>query len=124
MSAGVFKSLVSEITYGYGEDIYNRLANFTRMYDTTWRNLNQCRRDIRLKVYEVMAVPTLLYGNKAGVVKRRYESRIRSAEMRFLRAANGCTRQDCIRNTCVREELNTFSVDGKPREYRQNGWIM
>ena len=43
-------------------------------------------------------------------------------EMRFLRAVKGCSRQDRIHNTAIREELRIFSINDKLREYRQ-GWL-
>lgn len=94
----MFKYLECELTYEYGKDIDNKLANFTRNVGTIRRTLSQCGRDT------MMAVPASLYGSDAWVIKRRDESRIHSAKMRFLRAVKGCIRQYRIRNTNIREE--------------------
>jgi hypothetical protein len=45
-----------------------------------------------------MAVPVLMYGNEAWAIKKKDISRIQSAEIKFLRSAEGCIRMDHIRN--------------------------
>jgi hypothetical protein len=40
-----------------------------------------------------MAIPALLYGSEAWTVGARDTSRIQAAEMRFLRAVKGCTKE-------------------------------
>lgn len=42
----MFTYLGCEVTYGYGKDIYNELATFTRMCTAMQRTLNQSSRDL------------------------------------------------------------------------------
>jgi hypothetical protein len=48
----------------------------------------------QIKFYKVMAVSTGLYGSKNWVLTEKDKNRIQAAEMRFLRAMLGVTRQD------------------------------
>jgi len=47
----------------------------------------------------------MLYGSEYWVIDRRIEQRVRVAEMRILRWINGMTREDRIRNKCVRGSI-------------------
>lgn len=57
----VFKKLVCEVTYWYGQDIHNRSVNFTTMCRTIQWTLSQCWRDPQLTFYNLMAVPGFVY---------------------------------------------------------------
>jgi hypothetical protein len=62
------------------------------------------KKATQLKFYKTMAIPPLLYGSEGWILRRKYESSIQSAEMKFLRAVKGCTRLDHSRNDKIREE--------------------
>lgn len=42
--------------------------------------------------------------------KKKEESRIQSAEMKFMRYVRRCTKADKIKNETIRSDLNIFSV--------------
>ena len=52
-----------------------------------------------------MAIPQLLYGSETRIRKSKDISRIQGMEMKFLRAVNGCTKRNLIRNDHIRIEL-------------------
>jgi hypothetical protein len=58
-----------------------------------------------MKLYKVVARPTLLYGSETWVTAKRDMTRLEAAEMRFLRSVKGYTRLDKIRNKVIRKEL-------------------
>jgi len=50
--------------------------------------------ETQIKFYKVMAVSAGLYGSENWVLTEKDKNRIQAAEMRFLRAMLGVTRQD------------------------------
>jgi hypothetical protein len=52
------------------------------------------REEINLKFYTVMAVPVPLYGSETAILKERDWNGIQTAEIKYLRTLNECTRTD------------------------------
>jgi hypothetical protein len=73
-------------------------------------------------LYQVTAVPSLLYGSECWTTRKRDIQKPQAAEMRFLRSVKGCTRPDKIRNEDVRKELGLFSINDRIRRYKQD-WL-
>ena len=77
-----------------------------------------------------MSIPTLLYGSKTWVIKKKDEQKkmcirdrkIQTAELKFLRSVKRCNRRDHIRNEEMRSNLDIFAVNEKIKEYRRK-WI-
>ncbi|KAL0266254.1 UNVERIFIED_CONTAM: hypothetical protein PYX00_008851 [Menopon gallinae] len=67
-------------------------------------------REAKLGIYRAVYVPVLTYGHQVWVMTERTRSRIRAAEMRFLRAVAGVTRIDRCRNAAIREGLQVEPV--------------
>ena len=61
------------------------------------------RSDTQLKVYKVVARPSLLYGTETWVTTKRDMTHLEAAEMHFLRSVKGCTRLDKIRSEVIRK---------------------
>ena len=60
-----FKYLGCDITYDEDKDIINKVNTFQRICGTIRRTLkNKTRKETQIKFYEVMAVPTVLYGSE------------------------------------------------------------
>lgn len=57
-----------------------------------------------------MAMPTLLYGSECWAPRVKDMRQLEASEMKFLRAAKGCTREDRIRNETIREELGVQPI--------------
>jgi hypothetical protein len=94
-----FKYLGCNLSCNYDEDVQTKLARFKIMCGTIRRVLGkQTRKATQLKFYKTMAIPSLLYGSEGRMLRRKDESSIQSAEMKFLRAVQGCARLDHFRN--------------------------
>ena len=55
----------------------------------------------RMAMFNAVYRPTLIYGHEQWVMTERIRSRIRTAEMRFLRRAAGLTLRNRIRSSTV-----------------------
>ena len=62
----------------------------------TWRVVFD--RQLKDKVFKSIIRPAMTYGSECWAVKKKYENKLNSAEMRMLRWARGKTRLDHIRN--------------------------
>ncbi|TKS65493.1 LINE-1 reverse transcriptase -like protein [Collichthys lucidus] len=62
-------------------------------------------RKAKLSIYQLIYVPTLTYGHELWVVTERTRSRIKAAEMSFLRRVAGLSLRDRVRSSAIREEL-------------------
>ena len=54
--------------------------------------------ELKDKVFKTIIRPAMTYGSECWAVKKTYESKLNSAEMRMLRWARGKTRLDHIRS--------------------------
>ena len=84
--------------------------------------LNQKRHKKRIKLYNTLALPVLLYDGKTWTVKARDARRITAAEMKYMRRTAGCTRTDYKTNTQIIKELKITPILDKLLEYKRN-WI-
>jgi hypothetical protein len=60
----------------------------------------------RIKLYNTLALPVLLYGSETWTIKGKDTRRITAAEMKYTRRIAGYTWTDYKRNTQIRKELN------------------
>jgi len=75
-----------------------------------------------MKIYKVVARPSLLYGSETWVTMKRDMIRLEAAEMRFLRSVAEYTRLDKIRSEVIRKELEIFGIQNVKLKYKKN-WI-
>jgi hypothetical protein len=75
-----------------------------------------------MKIYEVIARPTLPYGSETWVITTRDMTCLEAAEMRFLRIVKGYTRLDKIRSQVIRQELEISGIQDVRSKHKQN-WI-
>ena len=61
---------------------------------------------IKLKLYETLVVPVLMYGAECWTMRKAEEQKILVAEMNWLRRILGKTRRDRIRNEVIRKVTN------------------
>jgi hypothetical protein len=70
----------------------------------------------KIHFYKVMDVSAGLYGSENWVLTEKDENKIQEADMRFLRAMLGVTKQDRLANEAIRKTLkvgdlnNTISI--------------
>lgn len=118
-----FNYLGCEISTEKDKDTEKKLTRFQMICGTIHNTLkNKTRPDTRMKFYNTMAIPTLLYGCESWVPTQRTTNRIQSCEMKFLRKTKGCTREDRIRNEEIRKELEAEAVNSRMDRYRKR-WL-
>jgi hypothetical protein len=87
------------------QDIKQKIIKFQAIHGTVCRTLEgKTRQDTELRFCSVMAV-RVLYGSEAWTVTSKDGSRLQAAEVHFLRAAEGCTSQDVLKNEDTRKEF-------------------
>ena len=67
-------------------------------------------RKAKLSIYRSIYIPTLTYGHELWVVTKRMRSRIKAAEMSFLRRMAGLSLRDRLRNSDIRERLSRVAA--------------
>jgi hypothetical protein len=76
----------------------------------------------RIKLYNTLALPVLLYGSKTWTIKARDASTISTAEMKYMRRTAGYTLTDYKTNTQIAKELKITPILDKLLEYNRK-WI-
>ena len=78
--------------------------------EPVWKQKELSRRT-KLRVYNAIVVPTLMYGSETWVLNKQQESEaIQATEMRVLRRIAEKRMVDRVRNVEIREELNQEGV--------------
>jgi hypothetical protein len=75
----------------------------------------------RIKLYNTLALPTLLYSSDNWTTKARVATIITAAEIKYMRTV-GYTWTDHKTNTEIAKELNITPVLDKIQDYKRN-WI-
>ena len=78
-------------------------------------------KKIKLRVFNVMVMPTLIYGCETWIMQRRHESKLQASEMMFLRSVEGVSRLERVRNEDVRRTLGQEAVVDMVKE-KQRRW--
>ena len=76
----------------------------------------------RLKLYNTLALPALLYGSESWTIKARDARRITTAEMKYMRRTAGYTWTDRKTDRQIAKELKITPILDKLQEYKRN-WI-
>src|SRR5215469_10104556 len=76
----------------------------------------------RIKLYNTLALPVLLYGSETWTIKARDSRRITTAEMKYMRRTAGYTWTDYKTNKQIAKELKITQVLEKLLQYKRN-WI-
>ena len=90
------------------EEIENRIGAASKVIGAMRSEVLERRelnKETKMKVFNAMVVPTLLYGCETWTVQKRQESRLQATEMRFLRRVEGLTKLDRVRNVDIRQRL-------------------
>jgi hypothetical protein len=85
-------------------DIDNRLNNYLRI--TGIRNNVFRPKKTRIKLFNILALPTLLCGSEDWTSKARDVRRITAAEMKYIRITARCTWTDHKTNIEIAKDLN------------------
>jgi hypothetical protein len=73
-----------------------------------------------MKIYNTLAIPTLIYGSEIWTLTQQDKSRLKASEMKFLRRTAGYTLLNHKKNEDILQELDTTSVLEKITKYRHN----
>ena len=117
-----FNYLGCELSLDGEPDFDKRIKRFQRICGTIRKHLNETRRDTQMKLYKVVARPTLLYGSETWLTTKRDMTRLEAAEMRFLGIVKGYTRMDKIESEIIRKELEIHGTQDVRTKHKQN-WI-
>ena len=79
-------------------------------------------KETRIKLYNTLALPVLLYGSETWTIKARDARRITAAEMKYMRRTAGYTWTDYRTNTQITKELKITPILDKLLENKRN-WI-
>ena len=106
------------------EEIEHRVGAAARVIGAMKKEVlerRELKKATKMRVYNVMVIPTMLYGSETWTVMKRHESRLGATEMAYLRRVVGVTRSDRVRNADVRETVNQEGVMEKVRR-KQRAW--
>ena len=106
-----FNYLGIMISYEKELDIGNKLHNdlkITGILNNVFRP-QKILKKTRIKLYNTLALPVLLYGSETWTIKTRDARRITAAEMKYMRTAE-YTWTDYKTNTQIRKELKMTPV--------------
>ena len=101
-------------------DSDNKLNNFlkiTGILNNVFRPQKTLKKT-RIKLYNTLALPVLLYGSKTWTIKARDARRITAAEMKYMRRTGGYTWTDYKTNAHIAKELKITSILDKLLEYK------
>jgi len=84
--------------------------------------LQKTPKKTRLKLYNTLALPVLLYGSESWTIKARDARRITAAVMTYMRRTAEYTWTDHKTNTQIAKEFKITAILDKLQEYKRN-WI-
>ena len=93
-------------------DIDNKLNNFlkiTSILNNVFRP-QKTRKKIRIKLYNTLALPVLLYGSETWTIKANDARRITAAGMKYMRRTTGYTWMDYKTNEHIAKELKITPI--------------
>jgi hypothetical protein len=80
------------------------------------------QKSSRIKIYNTLALPILVYGSKIWTLRQKDKNQPTSTEMRFFKTTAGFTLFDHKRNEEILEELKGEPADKKLRRYKSD-WL-
>ncbi|KAJ4434293.1 hypothetical protein ANN_22845 [Periplaneta americana] len=119
-----FNYLGCEISYQNEKDVNKKITKFTQILGIINNALKAklVQKSTRIKIYNTLALPFLLYGSEIWSLKKKDMNRIKAMEMKFLRRTAGYTLLDRKRNEEILEQLEVESVEEKISRYKFN-WL-
>jgi hypothetical protein len=104
-------------------DIDHKLHNylkFTGILNKVFRPQKTLKKT-RIKLYNTLALPVLLYGSETWTIRAGDARRITAAKMKYMRTT-GYTRRDFKTNIQIAKELKITPILDRLLEYKRN-WI-
>ena len=107
-----------------GEKIEHRVGAAARVRGAMRKEVlerRELKKATKMRVYNSMVIPTMLYGSETWTMMKRHESRLGATEMAYLRRVEGVTRIDRVRNVDVRKAVKQEEVMEKVKR-KQRAW--
>jgi hypothetical protein len=119
-----FNYLGNLVTYEKEKDTGNRVTKvltITGIINNTFKP-NNVQKGIRVELCNTTTILILLYDRENWTVKSKDKSRLKAAEMKFMRQTAKYTRRDHKTNERILNELKVTSILDKITSYK-NEWI-
>jgi hypothetical protein len=102
------------------KDIHSKITTFLQILGLLSNILKPdlVQRNIRLKLYKTLALPTLLYGSEIWTIKQCDKNRLRTAEMKYVLRTAEYTLLNHKRNEEILEEHHVTPLEDKLCTYR------
>jgi hypothetical protein len=110
---------LGNISYERELNIDNKLNNYlkiTGILNNVFRPQTTLKKK-RIKLYNTLALPVLLYGGETWTIKATDARRITAEEMKYVRITAGYTWTDYKTNTQIAKELKNNINFGQITEY-------
>jgi hypothetical protein len=119
-----FNYLGCHVSYEGEKDIQDKITKFLKILGLLNNVLkpNQVHKTTRLKVYNTLAVPTLIYGSEICTLKKQDKTKLTTPEIKFLRKTAGYTLMDHKQNKEIIQELQVAPIINKIQNYKTK-WI-
>jgi hypothetical protein len=110
-----FKYFGCQILYEGERDVKNNISKFLQVTGTINNVLkpNQVQKSSRMKIYNTLAIPTLIYGSEIWTLTQQNKSRLKASEMKFLRRTAGHTLLDHKKNEDILTRIQHHTHPGK-----------
>ena len=108
----LFNYLGSTICYEGELDIDNKLNNFSKItgiLNNAFKPQKTLRKT-RIKLYNTLALPVLLYGCETWTIKAKDARKITAGEMKYMRRTAGCTWTDYKTNAQISKALKITPI--------------
>jgi len=86
-----------------------------------WTGLEPLKKT-KIKLYNTLALPVLLYGSETWSIKASDARRITATDMKYMRRTAGCTWTDYKTNAQIAKELKITLILDKLLEYKRS-WL-
>jgi len=98
-------------SYQFSNNVEFKLAKFLQLIGTIKRTIfRKVRTEAILKKYNILVLPTFLYGSENWTLTALQRRRIEAAEIKLLRPLAGYNLYDHKTNDSVRRELQTECI--------------
>jgi hypothetical protein len=114
-----FNYLGCHVSYEGENDMQDKITKFLKILGLLNNVLkpNQIHKTTRLKVYNTLAVPTLIYGSGMWTLIKQDKTRLTTSEMKCLRKTAGYTLMDHKQNEEIIQEPQVAPIINKIQNY-------
>jgi len=95
-----------------------KISKFLQVTGITNRRPSQIQKHSRLKIFNTLTLPTLLYKSETWAIREQDKSRITLVDMKIMRITAKYTWQDYKTNEDILSELKINPVVNKIQKYR------